>query len=81
VRPPFNISRRSFLRRTAPLALGTAALTSTIRDLRLISAAMAQNPVTDYKALICEQPHYPHHPRRIQQLRHDPQPGARHPEH
>jgi uncharacterized protein (DUF1501 family) len=51
-RNPPNISRRSFLHRTAPI-LGAGALTSTIRDLRLINAAMAQSATTDYKALVC----------------------------
>ena len=46
-------SRRDFIRQAACAALGTAALSSTIRDLRFINAAMAQTPVTDYKALIC----------------------------
>src|SRR5215212_3226409 len=46
-------TRRSFIRQTACAALGTAALTNTIRDLRFINAAMAQAPITDYKALVC----------------------------
>lgn len=46
-------TRRKFIRQAACAALGTAALTNTIRDLRFISAAMAQGPVTDYKALVC----------------------------
>ncbi len=49
---PNVISRRSFLRRTAPI-IGAGALTSTIRDLRLVNAAMAQAPISDYKALVC----------------------------
>ncbi len=50
--PSLQLTRRSFLRRAAPVA-GAAALSHTIRDLRLINAAMAQDPVTDYKALVC----------------------------
>lgn len=46
-------TRRKFIRQAACAALGTAALTNTIRDLRFISAAMAQGPVSDYKALVC----------------------------
>ena len=36
-------TRRKFIRQAACAALGTAALTNTIRDLRFISAAMAQD--------------------------------------
>src|SRR5438552_13305491 len=51
---PFSLlKRRDFLRQAACAALGTAALSNTIRDLRFINAAMAQTPVNDYKALIC----------------------------
>ncbi len=52
---PFSLlkSRRDFIRQAACTALGTAALSTTIRDLRFINAAMAQTPVNDYKALIC----------------------------
>lgn len=46
-------TRRKFIRQAACAALGTAALTNTIRDLRFINAAMAQAPVIDYKALVC----------------------------
>jgi uncharacterized protein (DUF1501 family) len=47
-------TRRKFIRQAACAALGTAALTNTIRDLRFINAAMAQDqPLTDYKALVC----------------------------
>src|SRR5947209_4469996 len=46
-------TRRDFIRQAACAALGTAGLSSTIRDLRFINAAMAQTPVTDYKALVC----------------------------
>ncbi len=46
-------TRRKFLRQAACAALGTAALTNTIRDLRFINAAVAQTPAVDYKALVC----------------------------
>lgn len=52
--PHFNISRRCFLRRTAPFALGASAMSNCIRDLFLIDSAMAfTTPATDYKALVC----------------------------
>ena len=35
------ITRREFIRRAACAAVGTAALTSTIRDLRFMNAAVA----------------------------------------
>ncbi len=49
-----NLTRRSFLRR-AGCAGFTAALGSTLFDLRLIGSAMAQSAITtgDYKALVC----------------------------
>jgi uncharacterized protein (DUF1501 family) len=46
-------SRRDFLRQASCAAVGTLALTNTIRDLRLINAAVAQAGPTDYKALVC----------------------------
>jgi uncharacterized protein (DUF1501 family) len=46
-------TRRKFIRQAACAALGTAALTNTIRDLRFINAAMAQTGIVDYKALVC----------------------------
>ncbi|MDQ6939539.1 MAG: DUF1501 domain-containing protein [Verrucomicrobiota bacterium] len=46
-------TRRKFIRQAACAALGTAALTNTIRDLRFINAAMAQTGIADYKALVC----------------------------
>ncbi|OAI56203.1 hypothetical protein AYO49_00950 [Verrucomicrobiaceae bacterium SCGC AG-212-N21] len=48
-----QISRRGFLRRVAPTVAVAAATTHTLRDLRLISSAMAADPITDYKALVC----------------------------
>ncbi len=48
-------SRRGFIRQALCAAVGTAAITNTIRDLRFINAAMAQSAstISDYKALIC----------------------------
>jgi uncharacterized protein (DUF1501 family) len=47
------LTRRQFIRQAACAALGTGALTATIRDLRYVNAAMAQVVPTDYKALVC----------------------------
>lgn len=47
------LTRRDFLRRAACAAVGTVAMTSAIRDLRFMNAAVAQSNVTDYKALVC----------------------------
>ena len=47
------ITRRDFIRRAACAAVGTAAMTASIRDLRLMNAAVAQSNITDYKALVC----------------------------
>ena len=47
------ITRRNFIRQAACAALGTGALTSAIRDLRFMNAAVAQSGVNDYKALVC----------------------------
>ena len=46
-------TRRQFIRQAACAAVGTTALTSTIRDLRFMNAAVAQTNVNDYKALVC----------------------------
>lgn len=46
-------TRRQFIRRAACAAVGTAAMTSAIRDLRFMNAAVAQTGITDYKALVC----------------------------
>lgn len=46
-------SRREFIRQAACAAIGTAALTSAIRDLRFMNAAVAQSNISDYKALVC----------------------------
>ncbi len=49
------ITRRDFIRRAACAAVGTVAMTSAIRDLRLMNAAVAQSNIgpNDYKALVC----------------------------
>jgi uncharacterized protein (DUF1501 family) len=47
------LTRRDFIRRAACAAVGTAAMTSAIRDLRFMNAAVAQSNITDYKALVC----------------------------
>ncbi|HXT13581.1 MAG TPA: DUF1501 domain-containing protein [Candidatus Angelobacter sp.] len=47
------ITRRDFIRRAACAAVGTAAMTAAIRDLRFMNAAVAQSDLTDYKALVC----------------------------
>src|ERR1051326_6530196 len=46
-------TRREFIRQAACAALGTAALSSAIRDLRFMNAAVAQSNISDYKALVC----------------------------
>ena len=48
-------TRRSFIRQGICAALGTAAMTNAIRDLRFINSAVAQSvgSITDYTALIC----------------------------
>src|SRR2546421_7577864 len=46
-------SRREFIRQAACAAVGTAAMTSAIRDLRFMNAAVAQSNISDYKALVC----------------------------
>ncbi len=48
-----DVSRRAFIRRAACAAVGTAAMTSAISDLRFMNAVMAQSNITDYKALVC----------------------------
>jgi uncharacterized protein (DUF1501 family) len=54
-RKPVSIlqTRRQFIRQAACAALGTTALSSTIRDLRFMNAAVAQTGISDYKALVC----------------------------
>ena len=48
------ISRRNFLRRTIPAAVGTTVLANTLRELHFLNTAVAQQPqVSGYKALVC----------------------------
>ncbi len=49
------MTRRDFIRQAACAAVGTAAMTSAIQDLRFMNAAVAQSniPPGDYKALVC----------------------------
>ena len=48
-------TRRAFIRQALCAAVGTSALSNTIRDLRYINVAMAQSApaISDYKALVC----------------------------
>src|SRR5947207_16014139 len=48
-----QLNRRDFIRQAACAAVGTAAMTATIRDLRFMNAAVAQTNISDYKALVC----------------------------
>jgi uncharacterized protein (DUF1501 family) len=50
---PTDLTRRDFIRRAACAAVGTVAMTSAIRDLRFMNAAIAQSNINDYKALVC----------------------------
>lgn len=50
---PNLMRRRDFIRTASCAAVGTWALKSTIRDLRLMNAAMAFDTPSDYKALVC----------------------------
>jgi uncharacterized protein (DUF1501 family) len=47
------LNRRQFIRQAACAAVGTAAMTAAIRDLRFMNAAVAQTGISDYKALVC----------------------------
>jgi uncharacterized protein (DUF1501 family) len=47
------LSRREFIRQAACAAVGTMAMTTAIRDLRYMTAAVAQSNISDYKALVC----------------------------
>ena len=51
--PHFHISRRSFLRRTVPAAVGIGTAGHYLRDLHFMNSALASGPFTDYKALVC----------------------------
>src|ERR1041385_276963 len=48
-----ELSRRQFIRQAACAAVGTAAMSCAIRDLRFMNAAVAQSNISDYKALVC----------------------------
>jgi uncharacterized protein (DUF1501 family) len=51
-----ELTRRELIRRASCAAVATAAVTSCVRDLRLINAAAADAlpaPATDFKALVC----------------------------
>jgi len=50
---PKLTTRRDFIRNASCAAVGTWALKSTIRDLRLMNAAVAQTGLSGYKALVC----------------------------
>src|ERR1043165_7691837 len=50
---PSVLNRRQFIRQATCAAVGTAAMTSAIRDLRFMNAAVAQSNISDYKALVC----------------------------
>ena len=53
---PFSnpIRRRDFFRQSACAALGVTGVVNTLANLRLVTAAMAQNiPSNDYRALVC----------------------------
>lgn len=52
-KPIHILSRRRFIRQAACAAVGTSALSSSIRDLRFLNAAVAQSAISDYKALVC----------------------------
>ena len=47
------LSRRKFIRQASCAALGLGAITTFIKDLRFINAAVAQSNINDYKALVC----------------------------
>lgn len=51
--PSIILPRRSFLRKIGCTGMSTWALSSTIRDLRLMNSALAADNVSGYKALVC----------------------------
>ena len=53
IRSRHELNRREFIRQAACAAVGTLAMTSTIRDLRFMNAAVAQSNISGYKALVC----------------------------
>ena len=49
-----ELTRRDFVRATACAAVSATSLVSTVWDLRMVNAAVAQSaPPADYKALVC----------------------------
>jgi uncharacterized protein (DUF1501 family) len=46
-------TRRDFFRQAACAAVGSISISTMLRDLRFINTAVAQGPLTDYKALVC----------------------------
>src|SRR6267142_6213076 len=52
-RSSIQLNRRGFIRQAACAAVGTAAMTAAIRDLRFMNSAVAQTGIADYKALVC----------------------------
>src|SRR5258708_17131170 len=50
---PSSQTRREYIRQAACAAVGTAAMTSAIRDLRFMNGDVAQTNINDYKALVC----------------------------
>src|SRR5258705_6843088 len=52
-RSSIQLSRREFPRPAPCAAVGPAAMTAAIRDLRFMNAAVAQSNINDYKALVC----------------------------
>jgi uncharacterized protein (DUF1501 family) len=50
---PKLTTRREFFRQASCAAVGTWAIRNTLRDLRLINAAVAQSSLPGYKALVC----------------------------
>lgn len=50
---PHLQTRRDFVRQAACAAVGSISISTMLRDLRFINTAVAQGPLTDYKALVC----------------------------
>ena len=48
-----DIQRREFFRQSACAALGVTGLVNMLANLRLMGVAMAQNPGSEYKAIVC----------------------------
>jgi uncharacterized protein (DUF1501 family) len=51
--PSIILPRRNFIRQLGCTGMTTWALSSTIRDLRLINSAMGQSSLSGYKAMVC----------------------------